>query len=192
MRKNITHLSALLLALFLCVSVSAQQKGKSAKPSSAPSKTKGTEGKPKPEAPKEKEPEVATEVGIAEDVSILEVAPPAEASVPAVDEDRVYTVVEMPAEFPGGVSAMNLFLGNSLKYPKTAKKANVTGKVYAKFLVEKDGSISEVQVVKSLGHGCDEEAVRVIKSMPTWKPAHQRGKIVRSYYMLPVNFAPAN
>lgn len=183
MRKNITYLSVLLLALFLCVSAVAQQKNKAAKPSSTSSKTKVAEAKP----------EAATELGV-EDGTIMIEAPAEETGVPipAVDEDRVYTVVEIPAEFPGGASAMNLFLGNNLKYPKTAKKANVTGKVYTKFLVEKDGSISEVQIVKSLGHGCDEEAVRVIKSMPTWKPAHQRGKIVRSYHILPINFAPGN
>ncbi|MDJ1471456.1 energy transducer TonB [Cytophagaceae bacterium DM2B3-1] len=117
---------------------------------------------------------------------------PAAEEVPQMDENRIYTVVEASAQFPGGVTALNQFLTANIHYPKEAKKDNIAGKVYTKVLIEKDGSVSDVQIIKGLGHGCDEEAVRVIKTTSNWKPARQHENIVRSYYMLQVNFVPAN
>ncbi|MDJ1470189.1 energy transducer TonB [Xanthocytophaga flava] len=112
----------------------------------------------------------------------------ASVEAPVADENRIYTVVDASAQFPGGTTALNQFIATNLHYPKEAKKENISGKVYTKLLIEKDGSISSIQMIKGLGHGCDQEAIRVIKSMPNWKPAHQQESIVRSYYMLQVNF----
>jgi len=77
---------------------------------------------------------------------------------------------------------------NNIKYPEVARTSGITGTVYVQFVVEKDGSISDVKVVRGIGGGCDEEAVRVVKSMPRWKPGKQRGQPVRVYFTLPIEF----
>ena len=74
------------------------------------------------------------------------------------------------------------------KYPKKARRARVTGKVFASFVVGSDGAIRDVQIDKGIGYGCDEEVVRVIKAMPKWKPGVQDGRLVPVRYVLPVNF----
>ncbi|MBO7540440.1 MAG: energy transducer TonB, partial [Bacteroidales bacterium] len=79
-------------------------------------------------------------------------------------------------------------LVENLNYPEKAKAEKITGKVYVSFVVEKDGSISNVKVLRDIGYGCGEEAVRVVKAMPRWKPGMQRGKNVRVQYTLPLNF----
>ncbi len=108
-----------------------------------------------------------------------------------VTEERIFTVVEKHAEFPEGASAMQKFIQDNLKMPKVAKKANVSGKVFTKLLVEKDGRITDVQIITGLTPACDAEAIRLIQSMPNWKPAAQRGQIVRSYAMLAIPFGTA-
>jgi protein TonB len=80
------------------------------------------------------------------------------------------------------------YLGNNIKYPVMAKESGIQGKVYVTFVVERDGSITDVKVLRGIGGGCDEEAVRVVASMPRWKPGKQRGKPVRVQYNLPVRF----
>ena len=80
------------------------------------------------------------------------------------------------------------YLVENLNYPEKAKAKKITGKVYVSFVVEKDGSISNVKVLRDIGYGCGEEAVRVVKAMPRWKPGMQRGKNVRVQYTLPLNF----
>jgi TonB family protein len=102
------------------------------------------------------------------------------------NEEPIFNAVENNPEFPGGTAAMYKFLGENIKYPKTAQRANVSGRVFVKFIVEKDGSIAVVEVMKGIGFGCDEEAKRVIMSMPRWKPGLQNGKNVRVYYNMPV------
>ena len=104
------------------------------------------------------------------------------------DDDELYIVVEEMPEYPGGMKALNEYLAKNIKYPQTALENGIQGKVFVSFIVEKDGSVSNVQVQRSLGGGCDEEAVRVVKAMPKWKPGKQRGKTVRVSYTLPVNF----
>jgi periplasmic protein TonB len=115
--------------------------------------------------------------------------PPEEVKVVAIEkprEDEIFTAVEQNPEFPGGTSEMYKFLGNNIKYPAAAQRANVSGRVFVKFVVEKDGSIGNVEVLKGIGFGCDEEAIRVIKSMPKWNPGRQNGKNVRVFYNMPV------
>jgi protein TonB len=103
-------------------------------------------------------------------------------------EEPIFTVVEQQPEFPGGISEMYKYLGKNIKYPSAASRANVSGKVFMTFVVNTDGSIQDVQVLKGLGFGCDEEATRVVKSMPKWKPGRQSGRPVRVKYNLPINF----
>ena len=181
MQKNRVILGVLLLMVFLCMPAYAQHK--SHKPAA---KSLGNSSAAKEK--KQDSNDANTQATVIEEPDSEETA----IEAPVVEEDRVFTVVEHAAEFPGGATSMSQFLTANLKYPKAAKKANITGKVYTKFLVEKDGRISEVQIVKGLGHGCDEEAERVIKAMPTWKPASQRGRVVRSYYVLQVPFERVN
>ncbi|TAG69001.1 MAG: energy transducer TonB, partial [Runella slithyformis] len=83
---------------------------------------------------------------------------------------------------------MMSYLGKNIKYPAAASRANVSGKVYLTFVVNTDGSIQDVQTLKGLGFGCDEEAQRVIRSMPKWKPGKQSGRSVRVKFNLPVSF----
>ncbi len=115
--------------------------------------------------------------------------PPEEVKIVAIEkpkEEEIFTAVEQNPEFPGGISEMYKFLGNNIKYPASAQRANVAGRVFVKFVVEKDGSIGNVEVLKGIGFGCDEEAIRVIKSMPKWNPGRQNGKNVRVFYNMPV------
>jgi len=103
-------------------------------------------------------------------------------------EEEIFTVVEQQPEFPGGMSALGQFLGKNIRYPAAASRANVSGRVFVSFVVNTDGSIQDVQVLKGLGFGTDEEAVRVVKAMPKWRPGKQSGQPVRVKYNLPINF----
>ncbi len=105
-----------------------------------------------------------------------------------VVEEEIFTVVENEPEFPGGMEALYKYLGESIKYPQVAKENNITGRVYVTFVVEKDGSIANPKVLRDIGGGCGQEAIRVVKAMPKWKPGKQRGKAVRVQFNLPVNF----
>jgi protein TonB len=97
-------------------------------------------------------------------------------------------VVEQQPEFPGGTAEMYKYLSKNIKYPSAASRANVSGRVFMSFVVNTDGSIQDVSVLKGLGFGCDEEAIRVVKAMPKWKPGKQSGRAVRVKYNLPINF----
>ena len=109
-------------------------------------------------------------------------------SFPAEEKDSVYNQPEVMPEFPGGMEAMMKYLSENLKYPEQAKEKKTQGRVLVSFVVEKNGSISDVKVVKGIGNGCDEEAVRVIKAMPKWKPGMQNGKKVRVSFAIPISF----
>lgn len=102
--------------------------------------------------------------------------------------ETIFDVVEENAEFPGGLPKMYEFLANNMKYPPMAKEAGVQGKVYVQFIVFKDGSIGEVKVLRGIGSGCDEEAMRVVKAMPKWNPGKQRKVPVSSRFNLPIVF----
>ncbi|MCP9762234.1 M56 family metallopeptidase [Lacihabitans soyangensis] len=103
-----------------------------------------------------------------------------------VGSKPIFTAVEQSPEFFGGQTEMYKYLGQNIQYPADAQRANVSGKVFVKFIVEDDGSIGNVEVMKGIGFGCDEEAIRVVKSMPRWKPGVQNGKNVRVYYNMPI------
>ena len=105
-----------------------------------------------------------------------------------VQEEEIFTVVENEPEFPGGMEALYKYLGENIKYPQVAKDNNITGRVYVTFVVEKDGTIANPRVLRDIGGGCGQEAIRVVKSMPKWKAGKQRGKAVRVQFNLPVSF----
>lgn len=122
------------------------------------------------------------------DVEVV-IAAPVEAPVEEEEEEVVFMVVETMPEFPGGQQALFKFLGENVKYPVIAQENGIQGRVICQFTVNKDGSIVDVNVVRSGGDASlDKEAIRVIKSMPKWKPGKQRGKPVRVKYTVPVNF----
>lgn len=126
-----------------------------------------------------------TEETVIEDI-VFEEAPVEE------EVDEIFTIVEDQPEFPGGVQALYKYIGENLKYPSQAARMNIEGKVYVQFVVDKDGSVTDVQAVKGIGAGCDEEAVRVIKSIPKYKPGKQRGRPVRVKMIIPIVFQLSN
>lgn len=105
-----------------------------------------------------------------------------------MDTDSIYNVVEVMPEFPGGMSQMATYLSENIKYPEEAKDKDISGRVFISFVIEKDGSVSSAKIMRGIGGGCDEEALRVVKAMPKWKPGMMKGKPVRVYYVLPVFF----
>jgi TonB family protein len=105
-----------------------------------------------------------------------------------LDFNPAFTVVETMPSYPGGMGELMKFLANNIKYPLQAKSNGIQGRVFINFTVEADGSISNVRVLRGIGGGCDEEAVRVIKKMPKWDPGIQKGERVRVSYNLPVKF----
>ncbi len=107
----------------------------------------------------------------------------------AKNEDGVYTVVEEMPEYPGGVVALRNFLAQTVKYPETAIKNQVQGKVYVTFVVEKDGSVSRAKIVRGVDSSLDAEALRVVKLLSNWKPGRQKGQDVAVQYTVPINFA---
>jgi protein TonB len=103
-------------------------------------------------------------------------------------EEEIFVFVEDQPGYPGGDEARLTYLRDNIKYPEMAKESGIQGTVYVTFVVEKDGSISNVKVLRGIGGGCDEEAVRVIKNMPKWKPGKQRGRPVRAQFNMPIRF----
>lgn len=104
----------------------------------------------------------------------------------------IFTVVEDMPTFPGGEEARMKYLMENIKYPEEARTKGIQGTVYVTFVVEKDGSISNVKVLRGIGGGCDEEAIRVVSKMPNWKPGKQRGKAVRVQFNMPFKFNLGN
>lgn len=103
-------------------------------------------------------------------------------------EPEIFTVVEQQPEFPGGQGELLKYLGKNITYPAIAQENGIEGTVVVRFVVNETGGISDIQVVRDIGGGCGAEAVRVVKSMPKWKPGRQRGKAVKVYFTLPVRF----
>ena len=104
------------------------------------------------------------------------------------DPDQIFLVVEETAAPTGGMPAFYEYVAKKLKYPAQARRMGIEGKVFVEFVIERDGSITDVKAIKGIGAGCDEEAVRVLQSAPKWKPGKQRGKPVRQRMVLPIAF----
>lgn len=107
-----------------------------------------------------------------------------------VEEPQIFTIVEENPEFPGGEKALFEYLGKNTKFPAIAKDAGIQGIVYVQFVVMEDGKINPdmVEILRGVHPALDQEAIRVVKSMPAWSPGKQRGKPVRVYYKLPFRF----
>jgi len=102
--------------------------------------------------------------------------------------DEIFTIVEQQPEPVGGFRAFYEYVGKNLKYPRSAQRSNIEGRVYIEFVVEKNGSITDIKTVKGIGGGCDEEASRIIGGSPNWKPGKQRGRPVRVKMVIPILF----
>ncbi len=107
-------------------------------------------------------------------------------------EKKIFTAVEKDPRFPGGIDGFYKFLTQNLKYPTEARQNNIQGKVFLTFVVERDGNLSDIKVVRSLSSETDAEALRLVKSPPKWEPGMQNGVAVRVQYTMPVNFSLAN
>ena len=137
--------------------------------------------------------EVEDEIDINAEVDQDEIIEEYEYEAPEVEEEEIveaeiFLAVEENPEFPGGPAKMMEYIQKNLKYPMMARESDIQGRVFINFVVEPDGSISNVTVLRGIGGGCDEEAVRVVENMPRWKPGKQRGTAVRVSYNLPVIF----
>lgn len=104
-------------------------------------------------------------------------------------KDDVYFVVEEMPEFPGGDEALRTYISNSVKYPDSAKKNGIQGKVYVTFVVDIDGTVTSTKIARGVDPSLDKEALRVVKSLPKWKPGKEKGKAVKVSYTVPINFA---
>lgn len=136
----------------------------------------------------EVEDEIEIDVDIDDDTEVEAYVPPVDDNDEEEAEEEILMVVQEMPEFPGGEAAMYGFIGKNIKYPKIAKETGVSGRVWVTFVVEKNGSVSRIKVLRGIGAGCDEEAMRVIKAMPKWKPGMQMGKAVRVQYQIPIKF----
>ena len=133
----------------------------------------------------------------AEGTGDVELIAPPEATAPTPKEiaieiasrqDDVFITVEQQPQYPGGMDALRIFLTRNLNYTRSSANAGVSGRVFVSFVVNTDGTLADVQVLKGIGFGCDEEAVRVIQKMPHGKPGKQSGRAVRVKYNLPIAF----
>ncbi|HYI78465.1 MAG TPA: energy transducer TonB [Chryseolinea sp.] len=106
----------------------------------------------------------------------------------ASDEDVIFTIVEQQAEFDGGFEAMAKFLAKNMKYPAQARRMGIEGSVFVSFVIDREGNISDPQVIKGISADCDKEAIRVVKMMPPWRPGKQNGKAVKCRFVLPIKF----
>ena len=143
------------------------------------------------EVPDEKKIEEEIEINM--DTEVTEETKVEEIKIAPVEEEKedinqIFLVVEETAAPQGGMPAFYEFVGKKLKYPAQARRMGIEGKVFVEFVIERDGSITDVKAIKGIGAGCDEEAVRVLQSAPKWKPGKQRGKPVRQRMVLPIAF----
>ncbi len=107
---------------------------------------------------------------------------------PEEEVDEVFTIVEDQPAFPGGNAAFYKFVASNMTYPAQARRMGIEGRVFVQFVVDKDGSVTEVKAVKGIGAGCDREAERVLNSSPKWTPGKQRGRSVKVRMVLPIIF----
>ena len=112
----------------------------------------------------------------------------AQKTVVSQTNQKVFDTVEQMPEYPGGMQAMIEFLQTNMKYPEDAAKQKVEGRVMVQFVVETDGSVSDVHVAKQVFPSLDAEAIRVVQAMPKWMPGKDKGKVVRVKYNLPIVF----
>ena len=125
----------------------------------------------------------------ANDQTIVDVAPVVETKKETeAEEAQVFFIVEEMPEFPGGELALRKFIANAIKYPVIAQENGIQGKVYVTFVVDRDGGISDAKIARGVDPSLDKEALRVVSTLPKWKPGKQRGKPVRVSYTVPISF----
>jgi protein TonB len=134
----------------------------------------------------EEEIEVDLDVEITEDTEIEEIV--FEEPIEEEETDEIFQIVENPASFKGGIGAFYQYVQKNMKYPSQAQRMGLEGKVFVEFVVGKEGKITDVKVLRGIGAGCDEEAIRVLKNSPAWSPGKQRGRAVRQRMVLPITF----
>jgi periplasmic protein TonB len=144
------------------------------------------------EVPDETEIEEDIEIDMDTETDVTETKTEVVAA-PVIEEEKedpntIFTVVEETAAPVGGMSAFYEYVAKKIKYPAQAKRMGIEGKVFVEFVIEKDGSITDVKAIKGIGGGCDQEAERILAAAPKWKPGKQRGKPVRQKMVLPINF----
>jgi len=125
------------------------------------------------------------------EVNIDEPVGTSEAKVTEEDPNKIFTSVEKIPEFPGGIEAFYKYLGKAIRYPSVARENGTQGRVIVSFVCERDGSLTDVHITRDIGDGCGDEAVRVVKASPHWKPGIQNGRPVRVAYSVPVMFTLA-
>ncbi len=144
---------------------------------------------PPPTIEEIKDKDIATETKKGEeggvDQSLVEAPPPV---VEEKKEEEVFKYVEQMPEFPDGQAAMYKYIKDHLKYPAIARENDIQGTVVVQFIVTKEGDITKVVIARGIGGGCDEEAARVVKSMPNWKPGKHNGRAVPVNFTLPIKF----
>jgi len=133
----------------------------------------------------EEEIKVNLDIEVTQDTKVEEIIV---TEAPAEETDEIFTIVEESAAPKGGIGAFYSYVRDKMKYPPQARRMGIDGKVFVEFVVNKDGSITDVRAVKGIGAGCDEEAVRVVQSAPAWTPGKQRGKPVKQRMVLPITF----
>lgn len=124
----------------------------------------------------------------ADDKTVIDVAPIIKQEEEKAEESQVFFIVEDMPEFPGGELALRKFIANAIKYPVIAQENGIQGKVYVNFVVDKDGSITNAKIARGVDPSLDKEALRVVNSLPKWKPGMQRGKPVKVSYTVPISF----
>ncbi|GET20291.1 MULTISPECIES: energy transducer TonB [Prolixibacter] len=124
----------------------------------------------------------------ADDNTVVNVAPIQQQEEEKTDEQQVFFIVEDMPEFPGGDLALRKYIANAIKYPVIAQENGIQGKVYVNFVVNTDGSVTDAKIARGVDPSLDKEALRVINSLPKWKPGKQRGKPVRVSFTVPINF----
>lgn len=137
--------------------------------------------------PKKEDTPMPTDAGANDEIDIITDLPP----TPTYQEepaDVVYLISEVKPAPAGGYDAFYGFLRNNLRYPEQARRMGVEGTVYVEFVVDKDGALTELKVLRGIGSGCDEEALRILKNAPAWKPGLQRGRPVKVRMSLPISF----
>jgi protein TonB len=139
------------------------------------------------------EEEIKEDIKVEFDVEVTEDTKVEEITIaPVVEEkedvDQIFLVVEESATPKGGMAAFYKYVSEKMKYPAQARRMGIEGKVFIEFVINRDGSITDVKLMKGIGAGCDEEAIRVVQSAPPWNPGKQRGKPVRQRYVVPIIF----
>ena len=134
----------------------------------------------------EEEIEIDLDVEVTEETVIDDIV--FEEPLDEEEVDKIFTIVEQDAFYPGGNAAFYSYISKKMKYPSQARRMGIEGRVFVQFVVDTDGSISEVKVMRGIGAGCDEEAIRVIQNSPKWNPGKQRGKAVKQRMFLPITF----